>query len=175
MTRYNLWPLLVFVIMLAFLCKGLDLKPSALPSSLLGEKFPKFALPTLDNGLLVVNESIFQGHISVLNVWASWCTNCNKEYLMLQDLVKTHKFQLIGMNYKDSKYNADLWLNKFGNPYKVNIVDADGQLGIDLGVYGTPTTYIIDRAGVIRYRHVGILTNDLWNKVIIPEINKLKA
>ena len=175
MTRNYSWPFLVFVIMLAFLWQGLYLKPRELPSSLLGKQFPNFVLPSLDNKSMLVSESIFRGQTTIVNVWASWCTACAQEHAVLNAVTKNESFQLVGVNYKDLKYNADLWLNKFGNPYKVIIVDTDGLLGMDLGIYGTPTTYIIDRAGVIRYRHVGVLTNELWNKVIIPEINKLKA
>jgi cytochrome c biogenesis protein CcmG/thiol:disulfide interchange protein DsbE len=173
MTRMYLWPSIVFVIILAFLWQGLYLKPNVLPSSLIGKQVPKFLLPISDSKSGPVSESILQGQISVLTVWATWCESCVREHQMLNALNKTDDFQLVGINYKDTKYNADLWLNKFGNPYKVNILDTDGHLGIDLGVYGTPTTYIVDRAGIIRYRHVGVLTNDSWNKIILPQINKL--
>jgi len=174
MLSKQLLPLGVFSVILFFLWQGLHLKPNELPCVLLNKPVPKFQLEALEQKSPLITEDIFKGHITLINVWASWCSTCAKEHMLLTSMHKTDEFQLVGINYKDSKNSADLWLNKLGNPYTVNIFDAKGSLSIDLGVYGTPTTYIIDRDGIIRYRHVGILTNEIWNKVIVPEVNKLK-
>jgi len=174
MLTKQLLPLGVFILILFFLWRGLDSNPNQLPSELINKPVPKFSLQALASDTPIITEDIFKGHISLVNVWASWCSNCATEHALITRLDKIDKLQLVGINYKDTRNNADLWLNKFGNPYTVNIFDAEGSLGIDLGVYGTPTTYIIDHYGIIRYRHVGILTNEVWNKIIISEITKLK-
>lgn len=174
MLTKQLLPLGIFILILFFLWQGLALKPSQLSSALINKPVPKFRLQSLVPDTPIITEDIFKGHISLVNVWASWCSTCAQEHDFITRLRTTDELQLVGINYKDTRNNADLWLNKLGNPYTVNIFDAEGSLSIDLGVYGTPTTYIIDHYGIIRYRHVGILTNEVWNKVIIPEITKLK-
>ena len=155
-----IWPLLIFLFLLGFFVFGLRLNPHELPAALLNKPVPN------------VNH-VFDNYINVVHVWASWCESCQQDHEFLTTLNKTDDFRLVGVNYKDIKNNADLWLNKLGDPYTVNIFDHDGSLAMNLGVYGTPTTYIIDRAGVIRYRHVGVLTKELWDADIIPEIIKL--
>lgn len=151
-----LMPLLVFIIMVVCLWQGL-LMPQPVP-------------PFVNN---ITTASIFAGKVTIAHVWSSQCGACMIDHKILTTMNKSDEFQLVGINYKDLQNSADLWLNKLGNPYTVNIFDADGKLSMDLGVFGTPTTFVIDRAGVIRYRHVGALTNDLWHTVILPELNKL--
>ena len=174
MLNKQLIPLIIFVIIALFLWQGLHLKPQLLSSALINKPVPSFALQSLDSNGLIITEQIFKDKISVINVWSSRCSTCKQEHLFLLGLNKIDEFQLVGINYKDEKNNADLWLNKLGNPYKVNIFDQAGSLSMDFGVYGTPTVFIIDRAAIIRYRHVGILTNEIWNDVIVQQINKLK-
>lgn len=109
----------------------------------------------------------------MVQVWALGCASCTQWHSLLLSLNKSEQFKIIGLNYNDDKNNSDLWLNKFNNPYKVNIFNAKGRLYINLGVYGTPTFFIIDRAGIIRYRHVGVLTKEVWSATILPKISRL--
>jgi cytochrome c biogenesis protein CcmG/thiol:disulfide interchange protein DsbE len=168
-------PVVLFVMIMTLLCSGLNLSAREISSALIGKPFPKFNLPNLDPDKPDISEKILKGQITIVHFWASWCGSCRKEQMVLTALDKSDDFQLVGINYKDSRKNADLWLNKLGNPYTVNIFDASGILGSDLGIYGTPTTYIIDQDGIIRYRHVGALTKELWIRKIHSEIKKLKT
>jgi len=169
------YPFLVFIIIAGFLWHSLDLSAKELPHSLIGKKFPTFNLPNLIAHEPELQNEIFKGKISVVHVWASWCGACRKDQKFLTALKKSDDYQLVGIDYKDSRHEAENWLNKLGDPYTVNIYDHHGRLGVDLGLYGTPTTYIVDQDGVIRFRHVGTLTKEYWNNKILAEIKKLKA
>lgn len=162
LNRY-LIPFCAFMILIGFLWRGLYVDYKTIP---------QFELTTLNNS--VVTEKIFLDKISVLHVWSSWCKACVIEHEFLDNLQNTDEFQLVGINYKDIQKNADLWLNKYGNPYRVILLDREGSFSMSLGVYGTPTTFIVDRDGIIRYRHVGVLTKDIWSSKISPVIQKIK-
>ncbi len=149
--------------MLAFLWQGMKLDQQQLPAAMLNKTIPNLA----------ANQQIFKDKISVVHVWASWCSDCKQDQALFSTLPKTSDFQLVGINYKDLRNEADLCLNKQNDLYRVTIFDFDGTLGMDLGVYGTPTTFIVDRSGIIRFRHVGSLTYEIWISQIIPTINKL--
>lgn len=172
LNKYH-WPFLMFVIMITCLWQSLDLTAKELPSALIGKPVPHFSLPSLGKPSKMLDESIFKGKISVINVWASWCRGCSKQNDFFLNLPKTDEFQLVGLNYKDKKDSADQWLNKLGNPYTVIIFDQTGRFGMDLGVYGTPTTYIVDQTGTIRFRHFGSIDQYLWDTMFVPELNKL--
>lgn len=174
LNRFQL-PLVMFVIMITILWQGLSLNAQELPSSLLGKAIPKFSISSVEEPKSAVTEQIFKGHITIIQVWSSRCRACSRQHEILNELNLSGDLQLVGLNYKDSKDKANEWLHKLGNPYKVNIFDTDGRLSMDLGVYGTPSTYVIDKNGVIRYRHVGTLTKEMWFALIVPEINKLKG
>lgn len=172
LNRY-MWPLLIFVVLLGFLSQGVTKQPTEDESMLIGKPMPTFNLPTLGDKSSEVNQEFFHDKVTVLHVWAAWCKVCVKENEMLKTLNRTHDFMLVGLSYKNSQEKADQWLNKFGNPYTVNILDKDGRLGKKLGLTGTPTSYVVDKNGVIRYVHVGALTKEEWDNEMIPEINKL--
>lgn len=174
LNRFHL-PLVLFVMMITILWQGLSLNAQELPSTLIGKQVPKFSIPSLDNDKTPVTEQIFKGHITIVQVWSTRCRACTRQHEIINELNKSGDFQLVGINYKDNKNKANEWLHKLGDPYRVNIFDTDGRLSMDLGVYGTPSTYVIDKDGVIRYRHVGTLTKEMWFSLIVPEINKLKV
>jgi cytochrome c biogenesis protein CcmG/thiol:disulfide interchange protein DsbE len=115
-----------------------------------------------------------QGQVWLLNVWASWCVSCREEHPVLQDLARTKTVPIVGLNYKDKSDEARAWLKQFGDPYVLSIMDVDGRLGIDYGVYGVPETFVIDKAGVIRYKQIGPVTPEALNGKILPLVRQLQ-
>jgi cytochrome c biogenesis protein CcmG, thiol:disulfide interchange protein DsbE len=156
--------------------------PSRIPSALIGHPAPPTALPGLEglvnNGAQVpgLDPSVFKGKVSVVNVWASWCVPCHDEAPLLTELGRDSRLQIVGINYKDSPDNARRFLGRYGNPYGVVGVDANGRASIEWGVYGVPETFIVGRKGTIVYKLVGPVTPDNINSVLKVEIDKaLKA
>jgi cytochrome c biogenesis protein CcmG/thiol:disulfide interchange protein DsbE len=168
-------PLLVFVVLLIFLWQGLSLNPREVPSPLIGKPAPAFQLARLDDPARMVTEQDLRGQVWVLNVWASWCVSCMEEHPVLVQFARSGVVPIYGLNYKDQRDAAQAWLAKNGNPYSVSIVDPDGKVGIDYGVYGVPETYLIDKAGVIRYKQIGPVTPKALSEQILPLIKQLQA
>ena len=174
MTRYLL-PLGIFIVLVVFLAIGLKLDPREVPSPLVGKPAPAFALPQLHKPEASFAPKDMQGKVWLLNVWASWCVSCRQEHPILVELAKSGIVPIYGLNYKDQRADALKWLQQFGDPYALSIVDAEGRVGIDYGVYGVPETYLIDKAGVIRFKQIGPVTQDVLEKTILPlvaELNK---
>ena len=162
MNRLALYiPLALFVGLSLVLLLGLDKDPAELPSALVGEAFPVFNLPSLKDEQNVVTEQDFNGEVVLVNVWATWCFACRIEHPMLNKLSE-QGVKIIGLNYKDQRAGALAWLVERGDPYQFNIFDAKGSLGIDLGVYGAPETYLVDADGIIRHRRVGVVDDRVW-------------
>ena len=171
----HLIPLLVFVVLVGFLWAGLSLNPREVPSPLIGRPAPAFSLPQLRNPGAVINAADLKGQVWLLNVFASWCTPCLEEHPYLLDLAKSGVVPVYGLNYKDRHEAALKWLNKHGDPYAGIVVDAEGRTGIEYGVYGVPETFVIDKLGVIRFKHIGPLTPDVLDDEILPMIRRLQA
>ena len=165
-------PLVVFIALGALFWKGLTLDPTELPTALLNKPVPAFSLPALaaEDGLLT-QESL-KGKPALLNVWATWCIACRVEHPYLYKL-KQQGVIIYGINYKDNKADALQWLEQRGDPYRLTIADVEGSLGLDLGVYGAPETYLVDSLGVIRYRHVGIVDERVWTSILQPQYQQL--
>lgn len=168
-------PIVLFVVLLGFLWAGLDGRPNEIPSPLLGKSAPAFRLRQLDAPGKTFSPADLRGKVWLLNVWASWCSSCREEHPLLLAFSKANAVPLIGLDYKDTSAEASKWLENYGNPYQVVAVDADGRVGIDYGVYGVPETYLIDRDGVIRYKQIGPVTQDLLDKTLLPLIRKLSS
>lgn len=160
-------PLAVFMVLAFFFWRGLSLDPNAMPSALIDKTFPTFTLAKLGDTETALTHDDLLGQVSLVNVWATWCVACKFEHPVLNQLAE-QGIPIIGINYKDSDQAAIEWLEKLGNPYQYNIVDSTGTLGLDLGVFGAPETYIVDKQGVIRYKHVGIVDMDVWNTTLKP-------
>ncbi len=171
----HLIPLLVFVVLVGFLWAGLSLNPREIPSPLIGRPAPAFSLPQLRNPGAVINAADLKGQVWLLNVFASWCTPCLEEHPYLVDLAKSGVVPVYGLNYKDRREAALKWLDKHGDPYAGIVVDAEGRTGIEYGVYGVPETFVIDKLGVIRFKHIGPLTPDVLDDEILPMIRRLQA
>jgi cytochrome c biogenesis protein CcmG/thiol:disulfide interchange protein DsbE len=171
--RYVL-PLLVFGVLAGFLLKGLDLNPREVPSPLIGKPAPAFELPRLDNAAQRLRRDELIGKPWVLNVWASWCGPCKQEHPLVVDLARRYPhIPVYGLNYKDQGAAATQWLAQLGNPYAANLVDADGRVGIDYGVYGVPETFVMDAQGIIRLKHIGPLTEQAVRERIEPLLRQL--
>ena len=177
MARYlrYLVPLLLFVLLAGLLYRGLSLDPKIVPSPLIGKPMPAFSLTRLDDASATISDADLRGKVSVLNVWATWCTSCRAEHEALVEFARTSKVAIYGLNYKDNRADAQRWLMQLGNPYIANAFDPDGRAGIDWGVYGAPETFIMDKHGIIRHKHIGPLTGQVIATEILPLIAKLEA
>ena len=167
-------PLALFALLVAFLFVGLFRDPREIPSPLVDRPAPAFSLATLHAPQKVVSTSDYLGQVWLLNVWASWCVSCRVEHPLLMELAKANVVPIVGLDYKDKDAEAKAWLEQHGNPYALSVVDADGRVGIDWGVYGVPETFVVDKAGVIRYKHIGPVTVEALQNTILPLVQKLK-
>ncbi len=172
MNRFLL-PLGIFIVLVVFLAIGLNRDPREVPSPLVGKPAPAFELPQLHQPGAKFAPKDLQGKVWLLNVWASWCVSCRQEHPLLVELAKSGIVPIYGLNYKDQRGDALKWLQQFGDPYALSIVDAEGRVGIDYGVYGVPETYVIDKAGVIRFKQIGPVTQDALEKTILPLVKEL--
>jgi len=167
------WTLGMFVALVALLAIGLRLNPREVPSPLIGKPAPTFELPLLMTPDKRFSERDMLGQVWILNVWASWCPPCLAEHPMVARIAQSGLAPVVGLNYKDAREEALPWLERNGNPYQLIAYDADGRIGIDYGVYGVPETYVIDRKGVIRYKHIGPLTADVVQQKLEPLVKEL--
>ena len=174
MNRKLLIPLALFVVLVGFLVVGLGLNPREVPSPLVGKPAPEFKLARLDRPERLLGPTDLKGQVWLLNVWASWCVSCRIEHPLLVELSKSKLVPLVGLNYKDKPDEGIAWLAQHGNPYDVSVVDRDGSVGIDWGVYGVPETFVVDKAGVIRYKHIGPVDAAAIEKKILPLVRELQ-
>ncbi|UVE16338.1 DsbE family thiol:disulfide interchange protein [Pseudomonas sp. LS44] len=164
-------PLAIFIGVAVFLYSGLSKDPSLLPSALIGKPVPAFSLPSVQ-GDKTLTQADLLGKPALLNVWATWCIACRVEHPVLNKLAG-QGVRIVGVNYKDDNADAQKWLQEFHNPYQLNINDAQGSLGLDLGVYGAPETFFIDAKGVIRDKYVGVIDQTVWREKLAPVYQKL--
>jgi cytochrome c biogenesis protein CcmG, thiol:disulfide interchange protein DsbE len=170
-----LLPLGIFVVLLGFLGVGLNLNPREVPSPLIGKPAPAFELTRLEDPARTVRRDELLGKVWVLNVWASWCLPCREEHPLFVELGSKGIVPIYGLNYKDKREDAMRWLQRFGDPYAATLWDGDGRVGIDYGVYGVPETFVIDKQGVVRFKHVGPVTPEVIRNKIEPLVRQLNA
>lgn len=170
---WKIIPVILFLLLSFFLWRGLSLDPQDLPSVQVGKSLPEFTLPQLHNPNFLFHSRQLREQVVLLNVWASWCSACIEEHVFMLQLAR-EGIPIYGLNYKDTEADALQWLEQWGNPYKVIFQDQKGSVAIDLGVYGAPETFVIDKRGVIRYRHAGIITHSIWLKKIAPLMKHLE-
>jgi cytochrome c biogenesis protein CcmG, thiol:disulfide interchange protein DsbE len=174
-----LWlgPLAALLAFLVFLGAGLGRDVARVPSPFVGKPLPPFSATTLGSdgaAAAPAGPQQLQGQVWLLNVWASWCAPCREEHpLLVAYAAQPGAARVVGLNYKDKPEAAHAWLRQLGNPYLLNLVDADGRIGIDLGVYGVPETFVIDKAGIVRLKHVGALTPEVMLREIAPLVKAL--
>lgn len=174
MARFIL-PFVIFMIVAIFLFVGLGLNPHEVPSPLVGKPAPEFSLPQLHEPDKQFSLQDMKGKVWLFNVWASWCTACEYEHPLFMELSRRNLVPLYGMDYKDKREDGMAWLQQHGNPYTLVVSDAEGRVGIDYGVYGVPETYLIDKQGVIRYKHIGMVTEKDLSEKILPLVKELQA
>lgn len=168
-------PLGIFIVLVGFLAVGLRLDPRKVPSPLIDKPAPAFTLPELTDPQRTFSQKDMLGKVWLLNVWASWCVSCREEHPVLVEFSRRNIVPVYGLNYKDERKDALAWLARLGNPYTLSIMDRDGRVGIDYGVYGVPETYVIDKQGVIRYKQIGPVTPEILDAKIVPLVRKLQG
>jgi len=171
----TVWTIGIFVALILLLAVGLQLNPREVPSPLIGKPAPDFDLPLLKAPDKRFARKDMLGQVWILNVWASWCPPCLVEHPVVSQFARSGLAPVIGLNYKDQRDDALPWLRRNGDPYQLVVFDADGRIGIDYGVYGVPETYVIDRKGVIRYKHIGPLSADAMQAKIEPLVKQLES
>ena len=169
------WTLGGFIALVVVLAVGLRLNPREVPSPLIGKPAPPFELPLLNEPDKRFSQKDMLGKVWIMNVWASWCPPCLVEHPVVTRIARSGLAPVVGLNYKDTRDEALPWLKRNGDPYQLIVFDANGRIGIDYGVYGVPETYVIDRKGVIRYKHIGPLTADVVQKKVEPLVKELNA
>jgi cytochrome c biogenesis protein CcmG/thiol:disulfide interchange protein DsbE len=172
-------PLAAFAALAVLLGTGvwLSRKPDreALPSPLIGKPAPAFTLPVLHESGRLVSLSDLKGAPFVLNVWGSWCPSCRDEHAVVTRFAETKRVRVIGYNWKDERADALRWLEQFGNPYWVVVVDPDSRYALDWGIYGAPETFLVDGRGIVQWKHVGPLTDDIVNGELLPALTQAQA
>ena len=169
----GLMPLFGFLVLVGALAFGLTRDPRILPSELIEKPFPEFALENLE-GTQIIDPNVLQGKVSLVNVFGSWCVACTTEHPQLMAQRQNPDVQLVGIDWRDTREAANRWLVKNGNPYDVVIFDPNSKLIVELGVTGAPETFIVDRDGKIRYKHVGIITPKVWKDTLRPLVGSLQ-
>lgn len=172
-SRY-LVPLLVFCGLAVALAIGLTLNPREIPSTLIGSPVPEFDLPPVQGRTLGLSSRDLRGEVSLVNVFASWCVECRVEHPIFMRLQSEGVVPIHGLNYKDRPEDASRWLDGLGDPYTRTGADVDGRVGIEWGVYGVPETFIVDRSGTIRYKHIGAVSPEVLRETILPMIEELR-
>lgn len=161
-------PVVLAIILGVVLFAGIGKDTSHLESALIGKPVPSFELTDLQAPEELLNEHVFIGEVVLLNVWGTWCPACRDEHAELVRLAGDEGVRIIGLNYKDERDLALQWLQQLGNPYAITMYDPAGRMGFDLGVYGAPETYVIDGDGIVRFRHVGVVTEQVWHEKLQP-------
>ncbi|MDO8988303.1 MAG: DsbE family thiol:disulfide interchange protein [Sideroxyarcus sp.] len=173
MMRFTM-PLVIFLVLAAFLFVGLGLNPREVPSPLIDKPAPAFNLPQLHDTAKRFSPEEMKGKVWMLNVWASWCVSCKEEHPVLMSLAQQNIVPIYGLDYKDKREDGLRWLAMGGDPYTLSAMDSDGRIGIDYGVYGVPETYVIDKQGIIRYKQIGPVTHQSLRETILPLVAELQ-
>lgn len=167
-------PLLAFAGLAVLLGSRLGTDPTELPSARIGKPLPEFRLSSLKSPERVLTSADVKGQVVILNVWATWCISCQMEHPVLMQMA-AEGVPLVGINYKDYRESAQKYLELHGDPFRFTVFDEKGDLGLDLGVYGAPETYLLDKSGSIRYRYIGVLDPDKWTRELKPRYQALLA
>lgn len=165
---------MVFIGLFILLGEGLQRNPKTIPSPLIDKPIPAFVLPLLSDQHQQFRASDLLGEVWILNVWASWCVSCLEEHQRLYNLQQQALVKIVGLNYKDDIKAGREWLSIHGDPFYLSVTDQTGETGIDLGVYGVPETYIIDKQGLIRYKHTGSISTHDLDTLLMPILKQIK-
>jgi cytochrome c biogenesis protein CcmG/thiol:disulfide interchange protein DsbE len=168
-------PLVLFVVLVGFFAKGLFLNPREVPSPFIGRTAPAFTLPLVGDANASFSPADMKGRVWMLNIWAPWCVSCRQEHPILMQIAESGRIPIVGLNWKDKAREAEALLARTGSPYVAVPEDLDGKVGIDYGVTGTPETYLIDQAGIVRLKHIGPISPDVWQTKFEPKLKELGA
>ena len=168
-------PLAIFIGLVGYFAVGLNRNPSELRSVLIDRPLPAFDLPVPEKPEARFSTAVMQGKVSLLNIFASWCVACRVEHPVLLRLATERAIPIYGLAWKDKPEELKQWLAELGDPYTLIGDDAQGRTAIDLGVTGAPETFVIDRTGKIRYKHVGPIDDYVWENTLKPLVSKLEA
>jgi len=168
-------PLIIFIVIAAFLFLSLNSNKGELPSPLLGKMFPAIEGKDFYTDDTVKVVDLLDNKMTLVNVWASWCTTCRKEHQMIMNIAKNTDLQIIGIDYKDTRENGAKYLEIMGNPFDEILFDPDGKIGMDLGVYATPETFLVDKKGMILYKHIGEIDQNVWDKNFVVHLNPVES
>ena len=174
MIRYLL-PLGIFIALVLLLGAGLSLNPRLVPSPLVGKPLPEFTLEELRAPGHTLTSADLRGQVSLLNAWATWCVECRREHPVLVEIAREGTVPIYGLNYKDQRPEAIAWLERLGNPYTASGFDGDGRVGLDLGVYGLPESFLVDAKGIIVHKHIGPISREVWEQEFVPVIRRLQS
>ena len=163
-------PIVVFLLLVVVFSFGLFNDPRELPSPFLGEQAPTFEVPSLTDPESAVGSGAYEGRMALVNVWATWCVGCRQEHAFLMALEASGAIPIYGINWRDSRPEALRWLEQLGDPYVFSAFDEDGRVGIDWGVYGAPETFLISPEGIVLHKHLGPLTEAIWENDFVPLI-----
>jgi len=170
-----LLPLFAFLLLVGMFVIGLTKDPSRIPSPLLGNPAPEYALPSLQDPDVLVGSADFAGQVALVNIWATWCPGCRQEHGFLMELAAENAVPIFGLNWRDNRPDALQWLRNLGNPYETSAFDADGRVGIDWGAYGAPETFLVDKNGMVVHKHIAPLTREIWERDFVPLIEQLEG
>jgi cytochrome c biogenesis protein CcmG/thiol:disulfide interchange protein DsbE len=167
-------PAVTFAGLASLFLWGLNRDPSSIPSTLIGRPVPKFSLPPVEGRTLGLSSENLHGEVSLVNVFASWCTACREEHPFLMELARNKTVTVHGLNYKDRPADAARWLNTMGDPYTRTGADLDGRVAIDWGVYGVPETFVVGADGIVAYKHIGALNQAVLADTMLPLVERLR-
>jgi cytochrome c biogenesis protein CcmG/thiol:disulfide interchange protein DsbE len=168
-------PLALFVVLIGFFARGLFLNPREVPSPFIGRTAPAFTLPLVGDANASFTPGDMKGKAWMLNVWAPWCVSCRQEHPVLMQIAQSGRVPIVGLNWKDKDREAEQLLARTGSPYVAVPEDLDGKVGINYGVTGTPETYLIDKQGIVRLKHIGPISPEVWQDKIEPKLKELGA
>jgi cytochrome c biogenesis protein CcmG/thiol:disulfide interchange protein DsbE len=168
----RLLPLAGFILLSGLLLVGLNIsdRKTLIPSPLINKTVPGFNMPVLGDPTVRMTDNSFLGKPYLINFWASWCITCRVEHPVITELARSGVLLIVGFNFRDESADAQAWLTKFGNPYDINLVDLDGRISIDFGVYAAPESFLVDSSGVIVFKQIGALTSEVIETEILPRL-----
>ena len=172
---WTVLPLVLFVGIIVLLWLGVGRDPHIIPSPLISKPMPVFTAKRLFYPLTTITNEDLEGKVAIVHVFGSWCMACRAEQPVMMRVAETHTLPIYGIDYKDTHQAGQEFLQEYGNPYKAIVFDHKGNIAINFGVYGTPELFIIDKHGVIRFKHIGVLTWHEWKNKLLPIIKHLQA
>lgn len=171
---FALVPIGVLAVIMGFFAVGLTRDPHELPTMMVDRPMPAFQLQQLKDDIPNLTSDRLKGHVTLVNVFGSWCVSCVAEHPMLMELSRQNLVTIHGVDWRDTPREGAAWLDRYGNPYASVGLDADSRLAIDLGVTGAPETFLVDKAGRVRYKQIGPITEEIWEETLAPLVRSLE-